>query len=145
MHLCSTFHIMTRNIFIVLLCFKNIITHVISLEPFQVQECSNTTLVLEIRKLRQAPDHFFPAFPLFLISFVPYIPVRLTGQFYLKSKRRHGSELRTSILMKWMLKSWDKEAYLDIYMLHACFFERDSYILTCDDVFPKGYTQIKIL
>lgn len=62
-HLCSTSHIMTRNIFIVLLCFKIVITYIVSLEPFQIQGY-NTTLVLQFRKLRPGLDHCIPAFPL---------------------------------------------------------------------------------
>lgn len=118
-HLFSTFHIMTRNIFIGLLCFKNVITYILSLESFQIQRCRYNYPCFADQETKTS-SRFCSLFPLSMVSFVPYIFVRLTGQFYLKSEPRHTSEFPTSILMKWMLKSWDKEVYLDIYA--SCIF-----------------------
>lgn len=67
---------MTRKIFIVLLCFKNIAAYIISLESLQIQGYGNITLVLQTRKPRPALAHLIPAFPLFIVSFVSYISVR---------------------------------------------------------------------
>lgn len=94
-----------------------------------------TIFVLGIKKLRPALDHLAPAFPFSVVSYIPYISVRLTGQFYLKSKTRHTSEFQTSILMTWTLKSWAKEVYGN--SLHEYCFERNSYVYTGDSVFLK--------
>lgn len=110
-----------KKYFIVFLYFKNIITYNTFIESSHIWRCRSFYLVPQIKKLRPTLDSFALAFPLSRErGNVFYISVRLTGQFPLKSKTRHTSDFQTSVLMKWLLKSWDKEVNLDIYA--SCIF-----------------------
>lgn len=73
----------TRNISIMVLCFENT-TYIISLNLSMCRDVGITIFVLGIKKLRPALDHLAPAFPFSIISYIPYISVRLTGAILLK-------------------------------------------------------------